>query len=148
MEEPNQTGKMLLIEPWLRRLILLEVIFPVVLLIFGIYHGLMQELYRAGIIRANSVLGISYYQGLTAHGVINAIVFTTFFAVAFGHAIIRYSLNKPIHRGAATLSAVLMILGTAMTAFMIFAGKASVLYTFYPPLRKISRKMSRHDLSG
>ena len=66
----------------LRRLILLELIVPSVLLIFGIYHGFLQTLYRAGIIRAESFLGIEYYQGLTIHGVVNALVFTALFAVA------------------------------------------------------------------
>ena len=72
------------IEPGLRRMILIEIIFPMVLLILGIYHGLMQVLYRAGMIRSSQFLGLSYFQGLTLHGVVNAIVFTTFFAVAFG----------------------------------------------------------------
>src|ERR1043166_3317468 len=74
------------IEPGLRRMILIEIIFPMVLLILGIYHGLMQVLYRAGMIRSAQFLGLSYFQGLTLHGVVNAIVFTTFFAVAFGYA--------------------------------------------------------------
>jgi ABC-type transport system involved in cytochrome bd biosynthesis fused ATPase/permease subunit len=38
------------IEPGLRKMILIEIIFPMVLLILGIYHGLMQVLYRAGMI--------------------------------------------------------------------------------------------------
>ena len=53
---------------------------PGILLVLGIYNGLMQSLYRSGIIRDSSFLGLEYYQGLTLHGVINAIVFTTFFA--------------------------------------------------------------------
>ena len=76
------------VEPGLRKMILIEIIFPMVLLILGIYHGLMQVLYRAGMIRNSQFLGLSYFQGLTLHGVVNAIVFTTFFAVAFGYAII------------------------------------------------------------
>ena len=71
------------IEPDLRKMILIEIIFPMVLLILGIDHGLMQVLYRAGMIRRSQFLGLTYFQGLTLHGVVNAIVFTTFFAVAF-----------------------------------------------------------------
>ena len=74
------------IESGLKRMILIEIIFPIVLLVLGIYHGLLQVLYRAGIIRGTQFLGLEYFQGLTLHGVINAIVFTTFFAVAFGLA--------------------------------------------------------------
>ena len=38
-------------------MILIELIFPIVLLMLGIYHGLMQVLYRAGIIHARNFSG-------------------------------------------------------------------------------------------
>ena len=123
------------IEPGLRKMILIEIIFPMVLLILGIYHGLMQVLYRAGMIRSSQFLGLSYFQGLTLHGVVNAIVFTTFFAVAFGYAIIRYYLSRPLNMKVAWLSFGLMVVGTLLAAAAILSGKATVLYTFYPPLR-------------
>ena len=50
MELPNDQRR-IEIEPGLKRMILIELIFPMVLLILGIYHGLMQVLYRAGMIR-------------------------------------------------------------------------------------------------
>ena len=123
------------IEPGLRRMILIELIFPMVLLILGIYHGLMQVLYRSGIIRRREFLDLEYFQGLTLHGVINAIVFTTFFAVAFGYAVIRYYLGRPLNMKVAWLSFALMIVGTLLAAATILSGQATVLYTFYPPLR-------------
>lgn len=123
------------VEPGLRKIILFEILFPMVLLILGIAMGFLQVLYRAGIIRAESFLGIEYYQGLTLHGAINAIVFTTFFAVAFGHAVIRFQTAKPIHLGAAWASLILMTGGTLLAAFPMLTGSASVLYTFYPPLK-------------
>jgi cytochrome c oxidase subunit 1 len=123
------------IELGLKRMILIELIFPMLLLILGIYHGLMQVLYRAGMIHARSVLGLEYFQGLTLHGVVNAIVFTTFFAVAFGYAVIRFYLGRALNMTVAWLSFALMILGTVLAAAAILSGKASVLYTFYPPLR-------------
>ncbi len=116
-------------------MILIELIFPMVLLILGIYHGLMQVLYRSGMIHARKVFGMEYYQGLTLHGVVNAIVFTTFFAVAFGYAVIRFYLNRPLNMKVAWLSFTLMTIGTLLAAAAILSGKASVLYTFYPPLR-------------
>src|ERR1044071_2368818 len=85
------------IEPPLRRMILIELIFPMILLVLGIYHGMMQVLYRAGMIHTQKAFGLEYYQGLTLHGVVNAIVFTTFFAVAFGYAVIRFYLRRPIN---------------------------------------------------
>jgi cytochrome c oxidase subunit I len=123
------------IEPGLRKMILIEIIFPMVLLILGIYHGLMQVLYRAGMIRSSQFLGLSYFQGLTLHGVVNAIVFTTFFAVAFGYAVVRYYLGRPLNMKMAWLSFTLMMVGTLLAAVAILSGKATVLYTFYPPLR-------------
>ena len=89
------------IEKNLRNIIVFEIAFPTVLLILGIFTGFLQVLYRAGVIRAQSVHGINYYQGLTLHGAINAVVFTTFFAVAFGQAVIRFHLGKPLISSAA-----------------------------------------------
>jgi cytochrome c oxidase subunit 1 len=123
------------VEPGLRRIILFGVSFPMVLLILGIITGFLQVLYRAGIIRAQSFLGIEYYQGLTLHGTINAIVFTTFFAVVFGHAVMRFHTGRPLLLGAAWRSLILMTVGTLMAAVPMLTGDASVLYTFYPPLK-------------
>ena len=108
---------------------------PVTLLIFGIYHGLMQVIYRSGIIHETAMAKIDYYQGLTLHGVINAVVLTTFFAVAFGHATIIFYLKREPNKFMSRLSLWLMIIGTLMAAAAMFSGQASVLYTFYPPLR-------------
>jgi cytochrome c oxidase subunit 1 len=118
----------------LRRLVLLELLVPSVLLVFGIYHGFLQTLYRAGIIREESFLGIEYYQGLTIHGVVNALVYTTFFAVAFGNALVARFLEREPPAAPAWISAALMLVGTLLAAFAMFSGQASVLYTFYPPL--------------
>ena len=122
-------------EPALRKIILFEIAFPMLLLVLGIITGLLQVLYRAGIIQADRFLGINYYQGLTLHGAINAVVFTTFFAVAFGHAVIRFYTGKPLLIGAAWASLILMTVGTLSAAIPMLTGKASVLYTFYPPLK-------------
>jgi cytochrome c oxidase subunit I len=77
----------------LKRVIYLELSIPVALLTIGIYHGLMQTIYRAGVLKQASFAKLDYYQGLTLHGVINAVVLTTFFAVAFGHAIMAFWLQ-------------------------------------------------------
>lgn len=119
----------------LKRLTLLELGVPVALLIIGIFDGLLQVLFRAGIIQANEAFGIEYYQGLTLHGVINALVFTTFFAVAFGNALITYALKIQLNMKMAWLSGIIMLIGTVTAAAAILSGKASVLYTFYPPLQ-------------
>jgi len=119
----------------IKNIVLAELLIPLALLVFGIYHGLLQTLYRAGLIQKNSWFGIEYYQGLTAHGVINAIVLTTMFAVAFGHVLIAYCLKKTPTKPLAVAGFWLMVVGSVAAAVMIFIGKASVLYTFYPPLK-------------
>jgi cytochrome c oxidase subunit I len=134
-------------EKWL---VLLQLSLPMVLLIIGIWGGLMQVLFRAGVIQedlvitllrfvhilpADYVMADGYYRGLTLHGVVNALVFTTFFAVAFGNVLIPYALRKSLHIRVAWISCIVMIVGTLMAAGAIIMGEASVLYTFYPPLK-------------
>ena len=119
----------------IRTVILLELSIPMALLTLGIYHGMLQTLYRSGMISQTSFAALDYYQGLTLHGVINAIVLTTFFAVAFGHACIAYYLKKEPKASLVWLSFIIMLAGTLMAAWAMLAGKASVLYTFYPPLK-------------
>ena len=113
------------IEPGLKRMILIELVFPMVLLILGIYHGLMQVLYRSGIMRRREFLDLEYFQGLTLHGVVNAIVFTTFFAVAFGYAVMRFYLGRPLNMKVAWLSFALMIVGTLLAAAAILSGQGN-----------------------
>ena len=109
----------------LRRIILAELLVPLALFIFGAYHGVLQVMYLSGVIRATSVAGIDYYQGLTAHGVINAIVLTTFFAVALGYTVVCQELKSHVSIAGAAISLALMLSGAVMAAAMIFLGKAS-----------------------
>ena len=96
----------------------------------------MQVLYRAGLIRSTGFLGLQYYQGLTLHGVINALVFTTFFEVAFGYVVVAYFLRQTLRRGGdlarRRAHARRHVDGGVRHAH---AARASVLYTFYPPLK-------------
>lgn len=119
----------------LRRVIYWELGIPVTLLIIGIYHGLMQTIYRSGVLHRSNFAHLDYYQGLTLHGVINAVVLTTFFAVAFGHAIMTFFLQREPNKTLAWLSFWIMTTGTLLAAWAMLSGKASVLYTFYPPLK-------------
>lgn len=110
-------------------------IIPMVLLFIGVYGGLMQTLFRAGIIQSDPFVGGDYYKGLTFHGVLNAIVFTTFFAVALGNALVPYSLKKQLNSKISWTSATMMLVGSVLAAVVILLGEATVLYTFYPPLK-------------
>lgn len=99
-------------------------------LFVGLFFGLRQSIARAGI-KAN----YDYYQGLTIHGVLNALVFTIFFISGFLYLTTEKSLKRPI-RGyrLAWLSFCIILLGTVLAAVPILTKKANVLYTFYPPL--------------
>jgi cytochrome c oxidase subunit 1 len=78
----------------------------------------------------------AYYLSVTLHGTVMAYVFTTFFAMGFGYAVTATSLGRPIRGGvwAAWIGFAICLIGTVMAAAAVLAGKASVLYTFYPPL--------------
>jgi len=119
-----------------KRTILFGLFMPMTLFILGVYNGIMQTIYQAGVIHRSSVAGINYYQGLTLHGVINAIVLTTFFAVVFGHVTISYYLKKEPPRWSYQISMILMVVGTLMDAFTMLAGTSEALYTFYAPLKE------------
>ena len=64
-----------------------------------------------------------------------AYVVTTFFAMGFGYAVTASSLDRPI-RGmpAAWVGFAISLVGTSIAAATVLSGRASVLYTFYPPL--------------
>src|SRR5208283_5364874 len=77
----------------------------------------------------------AYYASVTLHGTAMAYVVTTFFIMGFGYAVAATSLSRPI-RGMAVawVGFAICLLGTLMAVAAILSGRASVLYTFYPPL--------------
>jgi cytochrome c oxidase subunit 1 len=77
----------------------------------------------------------AYYASVTLHGTAMAYVVTTFFTMGFGYAVAATSLGRPIRgTAAAWIGFVICLIGTAMAVVTVVAGRASVLYTFYPPL--------------
>ena len=77
----------------------------------------------------------AYYASVTLHGTVMAYVLTTFFAMGFGYAVAATSLGRPIRGAAAAwIGFVICLIGAVMAAGTVLAGRASVLYTFYPPL--------------
>lgn len=77
-----------------------------------------------------------YYLSVTAHGVLMALVFTTFFIMAFGYVVVSRTLGRePAPRGLAWAGYWLALAGCVAAAGTVLAGKATVLYTFYPPLQ-------------
>ena len=76
-----------------------------------------------------------YYVSVTAHGVLMALVFTTFFIMGFGYALAQAELGRIRGRALAWLGFWLGVAGSAMAAVTILRGQSTVLYTFYPPLQ-------------
>jgi cytochrome c oxidase subunit 1 len=76
-----------------------------------------------------------YYRAVTAHGSTFAYVFPTLVAMGFGYAVCAVSLGRPLHGQRWAWAAFwLVIAGAAIALATVAAGKATVLYTFYPPL--------------
>src|SRR5215469_18123167 len=77
----------------------------------------------------------AYYASVTLHGSAMAYVVTTFFAMGFGYAVTATSLGRPL-RGvaAAWIGFAICLIGTVMAVVIVMLGRATVLYTFYPPL--------------
>ena len=103
-------------------------------LALGAFFGLLQ-----GFSRANFIVmppWFDYYRMLTAHGVLMALVFTTFFITGLcTFATYRRIIREKRSLKLAWISYAVMLLGTVMTALTILSGNASVLYTFYAPLK-------------
>lgn len=105
-------------------------------LAFGVMHGLAQALSYANIDILNWFVGLkNYYQGLTIHGVFNAMVFTFAFTNGFLSLATARGLGRPLHGGLLHAAFWTLVLGVLAVAYPMFSGTASVLYTFYAPLQ-------------
>ena len=103
-------------------------------LLVGGLMGLLQTLVRSG--KYKLPFNIDYYTILTVHGVILGLVLTTFFIIGFQFSLMGKTVGiSDKQRKVAWLSFWVMLIGTIMAAITILVGEASVLYTFYAPLR-------------
>ena len=112
-----------------------NIYFGFAALAVGVTHGLRQALNYAGVDTLNHLPGMhGYYQGLTVHGVFNALVLTSAFANGFMALTtargLGRKLNGPLLHGALWT----LLIGSVLASYAMFSGQASVLYTFYPPL--------------
>lgn len=104
----------------------------------GVTIGVLQGLEHTGINVYPYIAPFlqSYYQGLTLHGVLNALVWTTFFIVGFFTYALVHSLNRPLrYQWLHSTGFLLMVVGLVMAAIPMLLNYASVLYTFYPPMQ-------------
>ncbi|MDQ0213641.1 cytochrome c oxidase subunit 1 [Oikeobacillus pervagus] len=104
-------------------------------LALGGLAGLLQVLVRSG--KFELPANIGYYQVLTTHGVLLGLILTTFFILGFQTAAVSRTSGtfSDGQRLTGWIGFWVMLIGTAMSATMILLNEASVLYTFYAPLK-------------
>ncbi|MCA9772537.1 MAG: cbb3-type cytochrome c oxidase subunit I, partial [Myxococcales bacterium] len=119
-----------------RRVILWTILVGFAALAVGFVNGLGQALNYAKIDILKYFPGMrTYYQGLTVHGVFNAIAFTFAFANGFVALLMSRGLGRPLKGGLLYASFGSLVLGAVLVSYAMFSGQASVLFTFYPPLQ-------------
>jgi len=101
----------------------------------GTICGLLQGLVRGGMVELPHWL--NYYKVLTTHGITLALLFTTYFIYGFFFAGIHRTMGELSSRVRATgwIGFWLMLIGTVMAVAMVSSDQATVLYTFYAPLK-------------
>src|SRR5690606_3729560 len=77
-----------------------------------------------------------YYLGLTAHGLTLAWFYTFYFIIAFLTFVTVHGLRRPLaSRGLANATFALAMIGPALALIPTLTDDATVLWTFYAPLR-------------
>ncbi|MEN8040710.1 MAG: b(o/a)3-type cytochrome-c oxidase subunit 1 [Actinomycetota bacterium] len=118
-----------------------HILIAVAALTLGTQFGPLQALEHAGYDLYPSMdwLVSSYYQGLTIHGVLNALVWTTFFITGFLTLVMIKGLDRPLsHPMVNRIGFWTMVVGLLITAVPLLTDQATVLYTFYPPMQASS----------
>ena len=111
----------------------ISILFSFVALALGGLFGFIQLVSRTpGFPRLVDASG--YYTALTGHGVLMAIIWTAFFIMGIAVFVMVSELRVNFRKTLLGLTLVLTLGGTVTAAIPILAGRASVLYTFYPPL--------------
>lgn len=119
-----------------KKIALYYTVTGLIFLLVGVLMGPLQALNYAGIdIYKYMPFLKSYYQGLTLHGVLNALVFTTYFICGILLYIPARDLKLRPNMTFAWFTYWLMNFGVVLAAIAILGNNASVLYTFYPPLK-------------
>jgi cytochrome c oxidase subunit I len=124
--------------PTERRLATANLVVALIALFGGATSGLFQALEYAGVEIYPSLAPIirSHYHSLSIHGVLNALVFTTFFICGFLPFVFSRSLAAPLasaRLGWVTFGA--MAAGLVVASVPLVGNAATVMFTFYPPLK-------------
>jgi cytochrome c oxidase subunit 1 len=137
MGMPNpETGRLNLLPE--NRLTAAYLIVALVALFGGVVTGLLQALEYAGIDLYPHLTPVveSYYHGLSIHGVLNVLVWTTFFICGFLPFITARALGSPLaSRLLGWVTFWLMTGGLVLAAIPLVGNAATVLFTFYPPMQ-------------
>jgi cytochrome c oxidase subunit 1 len=123
--------------PLERRLTGAYLTVALVALFAGVVTGLFQALSTAGMNVYGELMPVikSYYHGLSIHGVMNALVWTTFFICGFLQFILTRALARPLAQpGLAWVTFLLMLGGLLLAGVPLVLNDATVMFTFYPPL--------------
>ncbi len=121
-----------------KRFILWQIGVALAALFIGILLGPFQALDKAKLDLYPFLRPLvqSYYQGLTLHGVLNALVYTTLFITGFHTFAVIKGLQRPLKAfWMAVGGYIAMLIGLTMAGVMMWGNNATVLYTFYPPLK-------------
>jgi cytochrome c oxidase subunit 1 len=102
-------------------------------IVVGAVFGVLQGFSRANLFVAPH--WFDYYRMLTAHGVLMALVFTTFFICGMSLFFVYRAVPRDRSLVVGWSGFALMLIGTLMDLWAILSGNASVLYTFYAPLK-------------
>ncbi len=107
-----------------------------VALAIGGWMGLGQALERVGV-KMESFAGLeSYYQGLSIHGVLLALVFTFSFANSLLSLLTIQGFGRPMASTMLLQGAFwFMAAGTLLGAVILLMNQATVLFTFYTPMK-------------
>jgi cytochrome c oxidase subunit 1 len=119
-----------------RRLIRWTIYVGYFALFAGVSHGFAQALSYAGIdiLRFFPFLR-GYYQGLTAHGVANALFFTFAFSNGFLPLLTSRALGRQPNAVLLHASLWTLVAANILVIFAVTTNRASVLYTSYAPLQ-------------
>lgn len=105
-------------------------------LVAGVAHGFAQALSYAGIdILASFPKLRSYYQGLTVHGVANALILTFAFSNGFLPLLTARACGRRLNHTLVVSTFGLMLVGVLFAAYAMATNQANVLYTSYAPLK-------------
>jgi len=122
-----------------KRIAGINILIAFTFLAVGGLMGVLQILDYNGINFYKSIKPVlpgGYYQGLSLHGVLNVLVFTTFYIIGFLTFIFAKSLDRPMASPIlAWVTLGVMGGGLLITAVPLLLNQATVLFTAYPPLK-------------